>query len=214
MSFKPSLDDRFYHVFNKSISNYNIFSSPDNSVRFLRALVYYNGNQKANCGLGTHLARHQGEPFLNPIEEAGHSLIKILCYTVMPDHYHLVIRVQNEEHASLFISLVENSYTRYFNIKHNRKGPLWQNRFKKVVIASSEQLLHVTRYVHLNSTTSGLVTLPENWEFSSYRRYIEDLATLRYMSEISIRRPALYRRFVENNIDYQRKLKLISKHLI
>jgi len=214
MSFKPSPDDRFYHVFNKSISNYNIFSSPDNSIRFLQALVYYNGNQNANCGLGTHLARHQGVPFLNPVEEAGHRLIKILCYTVMPDHYHLVIRVQNEKHASLFISLVENSYTRYFNIKHNRKGPLWQNRFKKVVITSSEQLLHVTRYVHLNSTTSGLVTLPESWEFSSYRRYIEDQATLQYMTEISIRRPALYRRFVENNIDYQRKLKLISKHLI
>ena len=65
-----------------------------------------------------------------------------------------------------------NSYTRYFNEKIKRKGPLWEGRFKKVLVNSDEQLLHLTRYVHLNPVSAGIVEKPEDWPCSSYREYI------------------------------------------
>jgi len=92
----------------------------------------------------------------------------------MPDHYHFLLKIIKDNSFSKFIGDVENSFTRYFNIKFDWKGPLWQNSFKAVEIRSNEQLLHVSRYIHLNPTTSRLVDSPEDWIFSSYKDFITD----------------------------------------
>jgi len=131
----------------------------------------------------------------------------------MPDHYHLVIKVLKEQ-ISKYISKVENSITRYFNKINNRKGPLWQSRFKSALIKSNEQLLHVVRYVHINSTTSFFVKKPEDWEFSSYREYLTNKKILKEVREISIRSVSDFKKFTENNIDYQKRLKSIKKILL
>jgi len=62
----------------------------------------------------------------------------------------------NEEGISLYMKNLLNSYTRYFNTKTKRKGPLWQGRFKSVLIKMDEQL-YLTRYIHLNPTSEDLV---------------------------------------------------------
>ncbi|MCR4277006.1 MAG: hypothetical protein NUV87_02650, partial [Candidatus Roizmanbacteria bacterium] len=116
---------------------------------------------------------------------------------------------------SMYLSNVENSFSRYFNIKNNRKGPLWQSRFKSVIIESNEHLLHVSRYIHLNPTTNYLVDFPESWNLSSYKYMISNKKYLtEYIREISINTCLDYKEFVENNIDYQRKLKHIKKLMI
>jgi putative transposase len=79
----------------------------------------------------------------------------------MPTHIHLVLRQLKDGGISKFMSNILNSYSRYFNIKHNRKGPLWEGRFRKVLVGSDEQLLHLTRYVHLNPVTACLVDKPK-----------------------------------------------------
>jgi len=132
----------------------------------------------------------------------------------MPDHYHFLLKIIKDNSFSKFIGDVENSFTRYFNIKFDRKGPLWQNSFKAVEIRSNEQLLHVSRYIHLNPTTSRLVERPEDWIFSSYKDFITDKKLLNdFMKEISINDITDYKKFVENNIEYQRDLKRIKKFL-
>jgi putative transposase len=131
----------------------------------------------------------------------------------MPDHYHLVVKVLVKKAVSKYMSDVENSFSRFFNIKSKRKGPLWQSVFKFVRINTNEQLIHVTRYVHLNATTSLLVDNPEDWTFSSYKYFVKDKKYLEYASEISIQSPDHYKKFVEDRKDYQKKLKFIKKHL-
>jgi len=140
------------------------------------------------------------------------NLIKILSYCVMPDHYHLLIKFYSYG-LSKYISDVENSYTRYFNIKYKRKGPLWQTRYKHVKIINNEQLLHVSRYIHLNPVTNKLVDKPEDWVFSSYKHFITN-NNINDVTEISIKSSKKYKRFVEDQIDYQRRLKLIKRHNI
>jgi len=133
----------------------------------------------------------------------------------MPDHYHLLIKILIDRKFSKYISDVENSFSRYFNIRFKRKGPLWQSRFKAVRIKTNEQLLHVSRYIHLNPTTANLVKKPEDWIYSSYKKIISDPKYLReILTEISIKESASYKKFVENNIDYQRKLAIIKKLLL
>jgi len=126
----------------------------------------------------------------------------------MPTHIHLLLVQTYENGISEFMKCVLDSYTRYFNLKTNRKGPLWQSRFKHALIEDEEQLMHVTRYIHLNPATEHLVEKPEDWEFSSYREYLgmteERLCCVEKYFALE---PLIYRKFVENQIEYQRALK-------
>ena len=110
--------------------------------------------------------------------------------------------------------IVLDSYTRYFNKKIGRKGPLWEGRVKKVFVESDEQLLHLTRYVHLNPVSAGIVKKPEDWVYSSYREYIGmkkgKVCNKEKFFDFSKEE---YKKFVEDRIDYQRNLEII-KHII
>lgn len=204
--------NEIYHVCNKSISNYRIFNKPKNVMRFIYTLDYYNNIK--NSWRFSDFLKKQEYSYENLLKQTNASFhIKFLAYCIMPDHYHLLIKTQSQYFIS-YISKVENSYSRYFNIKNKRKGPLWQSRFRIVLIESDEQLLHVTRYIHLNPTTSSLIKKPEDWIYSSYNDYISNPKLLKKnLKEITIRNPKEYKEFVENQIDYQRRLKRI-KNLI
>lgn len=206
---KKIFEGDIVHVFNKSIANYGIFNNQDNSNRFIQILDYYN-NLDYKVNLATYL---KNNPDYSPqlLNNKEKPLIKFLAYCIMPDHYHLLVKILEENCLSKYINNIENSYTRFFNIKFERKGPLWQSRFKMVKIKSNEQLIHVSRYIHLNPTTSNLVEKPEEWSFSSYKYYLNEKILKEYLIEISIKNVSDYKKFCENNIDYQRKLKLIKK---
>lgn len=199
-----------YHVFNKSIANFAIFGSNQNKKRFIETIDYYNNKFLLECF--SEALRRKKYFYNNLLDKKENSLIKIISFCVMPDHYHLLVKMLEDEIFSKYINDIENSYTRYFNNKIKRKGPLWQSQFKSVKINGNEQLLHVLRYVNLNPTTSSLVNRPEDWEFSSYRDLIKD--KLKEIPEISIQNKKSLIRFVSDQIDYQKKLKEIKKQLI
>lgn len=99
-------------------------------------------------------------------------LFEIICYCLMPNHFHLVLKDLIENRISKGISNLQNSYTRYYNVKHKRVGALLQGAFKSVEIKTDEQLLQVCRYVMLNPVTSKLANQPGAYQRSSYREYI------------------------------------------
>ncbi len=209
--------NQIYHVFNKSIANFNIFTYEQNTLRFCQAFQYYNSVDLSKRYIKfSKLNESQKNQWDRNLlmKENVYSATKIIAYCLMPDHYHFLVKVINKDFFAKFIGNIENSYVRYFNLRINRKGPLWQSRFKNVLIGTNEQLLHATRYIHLNPTTQGLVNKPEEWEHSSYRSYISDKKYLAYLKEISINKPESYRIFCENRIDYQIKLKKIRKLLL
>lgn len=204
--------DSLYHVFNKSIANFGIFSKSENSLRFINTLGYYN-DSKTKVSLSTYLRNNSLNTDLLIPED--NLIAKIISYCIMPDHYHLLVKVIIADKFSKYINNTENSYSRYFNIKNNRKGPLWQSRFKSVIIENNEQLLHVSRYIHLNPTTNYLVNNPADWNLSSYKKIISNKKYLKeYIKEISITSCSAYKKFVENNKGYQRKIKFFKKSMI
>ncbi len=207
------IEGEIYHVFNKSISGYGIFKDLDNSQRFLNVFEYYNDSLITKCF--SQFTKRKKFDYQNIIYPLNNSFCKVLSYCIMPDHYHFLLKILKNNSLSKFFNNVENSYTRYFNTKFNRKGPLWQSPFKSVEIKSNEQLLHVSRYIHLNPTTSYLADKPEDWIFSSYNDFISDKKVLKtYIKEISIDNTESYKQFVENNIEYQRELKHIKKLIL
>lgn len=206
------LVSNIFHVFNKSIANFGIFNNAVNCQRFLETLDYYNNNVHERYSRAVERKRYSYENLLIIDHEKK---IKFIAYCLMPDHYHVLIKILQENILSKYINDIENSYSRYFNIKHKRKGPLWQTAFKSVQIQNNEQLLHVTRYIHLNPVTNYLVDDPSRWVYSSYKDYIENKDLLRKtITEVSIPSRISYKRFVENQKDYQRRLKEIKKQIL
>lgn len=202
-----------YHICNKSIANFEIFKNKFNSHRFLATIDYYNNNYIVTSF--SQILKKAKYQYSNIIYPKKDGLIKILSYCIMPDHYHLLIKILTDYPISKYINDVENSYTRYFNLKIKRKGPLWESSYRIIEISSNEQLLHVSRYIHLNPTTSGLVEKPEDWLFSSYKDIITDKDLLeKHLTEISIRSIKDYQKFINDNKDYQIKLKQIKRLLL
>ena len=212
------MKDEFYidiraHTCNKSIAHFNVFRKDSDKDRFLNVIEFYND---IHCKGGFSWAIRMKDPpiFKGIMVPHKNQLIKILAYCIMPDHYHLVFRSHvDHETVYKFINDIQNAYTRYFNTKYNRKGPLWQSDYRSVEVESNEQLLHLTRYIHLNPTTSSIVTLPEDYLYSSYGYYRQQ-ENYANMKEISINNAKDYINFVNNNIEYQRDLRNIRKIIL
>lgn len=200
-----------YHIFNRSIVGNNIFKDQKCFDRFIKSLKYY---RLINPPLRlSHFLRTTEKP---PFKEKER-LVEILCYCLMPNHFHFILTQLVDNGISIFINRLLNSYSRYFNTRYKRKGPLWEGRFKRIRIASDEQLLHLTRYIHLNPTTEFLTEDPLDYPFSSYKEYLKltsssITAPTKVLGENYS--PQEYKKFVLNQKDYQRRLRQIKNLLL
>ncbi|MCF7887379.1 MAG: hypothetical protein K9L71_03090, partial [Candidatus Omnitrophica bacterium] len=75
-----------------------------------------------------------------------------------------------------------------------------------------EQLLHLTRYIHLNPVTAYLTDKPESWDFSSYREYIScEKDKICQFDDLLEVKPNSYKKFVKDRISFQRELANIKR---
>ena len=142
----------------------------------------------------------------------------LYCYSLMPNHYHFLLKQIQDKGVSIFMRNFQNSYARYFNTKYKRAGGLFQSMFKAVRIETDEQLIHVSRYIHLNPSSAYLVKIKEleTYPWSSFPEYIHSQThgftnpkfILNYFKTKDD-----YKKFVFNQAEYQRELQKI-KHLI
>ena len=134
----------------------------------------------------------------------------------MPNHFHFLLKQLEDNGISWFMQHLINSYVHYLNIRHDRLGPLFQGRFKNVLVDSDNQLLHLSRYIHLNPLVSNLITDLNQYTWSSYPRYIfgdrDDLLEPEFILG-NFKTGEDYKRFVLDQIDYTESLERL-KHLI
>ena len=199
-----------YHVFNRGVEYRDIFLEKKNYVRFIELLDYYQWTRSIKF---SSTQSNTPLPEWN-IESA--KLIDVNCYCLMPNHFHLVLRQKKENGLSKFLRVIQDSYTRYFNIKYERKGPLFQGLFKAVHIQTDEQLLHVSRYIHLNPVVSGIVNNPLEYHWSSYKVFINGGDELIKKDDIIafFQSPDSYSRFVNDHLDYAKNLEKIKHEAI
>jgi putative transposase len=193
-----------YHVFTKSIAGYKIFKNKADYRRMTETIWYYMNERETKFSKVIDFKK----------ENKGEPIVRIICYCIMPTHLHLVLEEKKEKGIPQFMSNILNSYARYFNLKYNRKGHLWESNYKKVLIETDEQLFHLTRYIHLNPFTAGIVKRVEDWEFSSYKEYLNSgkiFLKICYFEDLIEISPENYRKFVEDYADYERQLQRIKK---
>lgn len=209
------VEGEIYHIFSKSIAGFKIFNSYANSARMLATVRYYqmkNLTKKFSVFIRGERLKKDQDYFYNFLQ-GKKKRVEIIAYCLMPTHLHLILKQLKKDGISIFMNDILNSYTRCFNAKAKRKGPLWESRFKNVLVDTDDQLIHLTRYIHLNPVTAYLINKPQKWEFSSYGEYLEKVSkediVCRYEDLLSIQ-PDSYRKFVDSRISYQRSLATIK----
>jgi REP element-mobilizing transposase RayT len=100
--------------------------------------------------------------------------VSLLAYTLMPNHFHLVLH-QHEPYAiSDFMKKVCQAYAQWLNGCLGKSGPLFERRYGGVEITNPEGLLRVTHYVHMNAVAARLVPAADKWHYSSCGAYLDD----------------------------------------
>ncbi|MCL5999371.1 MAG: transposase [Chloroflexi bacterium] len=133
--------------------------------------------------------------------------IAIIAYCLMPNHYHFLIRQETEQPPSKFINALFSAYVQAVNVQQQRKGTLFESRFRHVTVDREEYLTHLCRYIHLNPVKANLVDQPSEWPYSNYLEWVGCRAgTLvdRTFIHQFFKDSAAYRVFV---VDYQSEMK-------
>lgn len=176
-----------YHIFNRGYDKRKIFLDKNDYQRFVESLYYLNNRSMIKLR-DVRKSKHTGSTCVFEPPSNYEPIIEILAFTLMPNHYHLVVREISPGGIALFMQKLGNGYTGYFNEKYNRKGAggLFQGRYKSVKILNDIQLVTIFSYVHTNPVElveprwKDLVVQDKNkaidflkeYKWSSYQDYI------------------------------------------
>lgn len=97
---------------------------------------------------------------------------EILAYCLMNNHVHLLVKDDNQK-ISRIMQSINISYAKYFNLKYERVGHVFQNRFFSKSVETEKYLLTVQRYIHQNPEIAN-IQKTERYVWSSYKEYITE----------------------------------------
>ena len=164
----------YYHIFNRGVEKRPTFTTKYEFLRAVDSINFYRfGNLPIRYSKYLSLDKNKKAEFLKNLNDKELQ-VEIVAYCLMGNHFHLLLKQLKENGIVKFMAKFTNSYTKYFNTKHERVGPLFQGVFKAVHIESDEQLLHLSRYVHLNPVTNFKIKADElgSYQWSSYPQYL------------------------------------------
>lgn len=119
--------------------------------RFFENEIYYHVYNRGNRKQQIFLQNRDYERFLEKVIDYKKKFpIKIVAFCLMPNHFHFLLQQLRSNSISRFFSNLCNSHSRYFNVKYETVGSLFQGRFKAKRVEKDEYLAHLSRYIHLN----------------------------------------------------------------
>lgn len=204
----PLANGEYYHIINRGVARMPIFLNRRDFKRFIETFTYYiNGKVPVRYSLSSK------EVVLDPENQ----IVEIVSYSLMPNHFHFLLRQIEDNGILNFVRKATNSYAKYFNIKRKRKGPLFEGTFKAVRVETNEQLLHLSRYIHLNPLVGYVTHDLNSYKWSSYPEYLghselqicsRDIIIDQFQSSKD------YEKFVLDQEDYGKKLEAIKHQLL
>jgi REP element-mobilizing transposase RayT len=134
----------YYHIYNRGAHKVSIFREEANYLFALSKIKEYSKTNQ----------------------------ISVIAYCLMPNHYHFLLRQDEEEPAGNLPQSVFNSYTKAYNKRYEHSGTLFEGRFRAKGIQTKSHLFHLCRYIHGNPVKDGIVADPADWPYSNYLEWI------------------------------------------
>ncbi|MCQ2462195.1 MAG: transposase [Clostridia bacterium] len=141
MSRQPRISGQYQHIIVRGIGRQLLFEDTADREKYISLLKRY-------------------------APETG---VSVLAYCLMENHIHILIHDDNNA-ISAFMKKTGVSYAYYFNMKYERSGHLFQDRYKSEAISDDAYLLCVFRYI-LNNPVKAGISGAETYPWSSYREY-------------------------------------------
>jgi len=162
----PLAPEEWYHCYNRGVDKRRVFYTPQDYKRFIQALYLCNNTDPA------HWDDVQGQPYEKVFQrKRGGQLVEIAAYSLMPNHFHLLIKSAHEKGIAKFMQKLGIAYTMYFNKKNERTGNLFMRPFRSRYVFDDRYFQKVVQYIHLNAV--------ELFEPAWKEGVIEDFAKLR-----------------------------------
>jgi REP element-mobilizing transposase RayT len=98
---------------------------------------------------------------------------KLFSFVMMPQQLNLLIEATEKATISTIMHDIASSYTKYFNNRYQRKGHLFQERFKSVIVEKEPYLLSMVSYMHMAPVSKGLAQDPSLYPYSSHFIYLD-----------------------------------------
>lgn len=151
--------ETYYHIYNRGVAKQDIFLDEQDYKVFLSYLkIYLSPPEKSN------------ETFPSRQLKNHFALVKLLAYCLMPNHFHLFLWQKEIDSITNFMRSLATKFSVYFNNKYHRVGPIFQGKFKAVMVTSEPQFIFLSKYIHRNPFTSRSDL--EVYPYSSYRNYL------------------------------------------
>jgi len=166
---------KYYHVYNRGVEKRNIFRDDKDRFRFIHDLYEFNDINPVGNNYGVPVSVIQKNQ-----KRRRELLVNILCFCLIPNHYHLILEQLVDNGISIFMQKL-GGYVYSFNLKYKRVGPLFQGKFKAIQIENENGLLHLSRYQHINP----LEIIEPNWKeegIKDWGKAIQFLESYRWSS--------------------------------
>ena len=210
-AIKTYVENGYYHVYNRGVEKRLIFQDQQDYHVYLGCLKEYL-SPKAEKELSDRLSAagaSQEEKYLTRKLLAlnnFHDDITLLAYCLMPNHFHFFLKQKSAGALDRFMRSMSTRYVSYFNRKYNRVGPLYQSRYKAVLINSEAQYLHISRYIHKQAIALQVTGSPQPSSFPDYigkrgTSWVHPEEILEFFSDAV--QPWTYERFVEDWDDWK-----------
>ena len=141
-----------YHVMLRGINKYDIFHDRMDFIKFRKLL----------------------EQMTHPLDDLGHPIpprCQIFAYCMMTNHVHLLVKEESDDLATL-VKRIGGAYAQYYNLKYERVGHLFQDRFRSEPVDTDAYFITLLRYIHQNPVAAGLTKDVAAYEWSSWREFL------------------------------------------
>ncbi len=168
-SRKIYADGGIYHVYNRGVEKRTIFEDEQDFKVFLKNLKEYLSPIPKTETKTTFLIGNKSYTGVKRRPKNYYGQLELLAYCLIPNHFHLIVKVNKGVILKKFMQSLSTRYSMYFNKKYQRVGSLFQDRYKAILVKEEAYLLHLSRYIHLNPAEY----LPNILDaYSSYGEYL------------------------------------------
>ncbi len=168
----------YYHVYNRGVDKRIIFKSKIEYFHFFELML--NVNQEES--IGSIYRKKQNDN--KDIKKMSEGLVEILAYSLLPNHYHFLLKQISENGISKFMHKMGTGYTNFFNYRHKRSGALFQGPFKSIHVTSEEYLNYVSAYINGNIEIHNLYKAV-NYKYSGYKYFLDGKKVFSYENILS-----------------------------
>lgn len=174
-SIKQFESNSYYHLYNRGVEKRVIFTDEQDYAVLLSYLKTYllpKDTDTLNKALLDPLSSSKEKSRSIQLLRMNNfnDTVSLICFCLMPNHFHFLVKQTDAGAIDKFMNSLWTRYTMYFNKKLKRVGPLFQGVYKAVRVNTEEQLLYLTRYIHLNPASKGDAF--QNYSYSSYLQYL------------------------------------------